>query len=65
MYKKVYVVKDFRRVGIEDEESNSDFEQRSAVDGASDNNYELIPDEDEVESDTNIGQVVKPSQFEE
>ena len=65
MYKKVYVVKDSRSVGSEDEESNSDFEQRSAVDGASDNNYELIPDEDEVESDTNIGQVVKPSQFEE
>ena len=65
MYKKVYVVKDTSSVGSEDEESNRDFKQRSAVDGASDDNDEFIPDADELESDTDIGQVVKPAQFEE
>ena len=58
-------MKDYSSVGSEEEESNSDFEQWSAVDGDSDDNYEFIPDADEVESDTNIGQVVKPAQFEE
>ena len=35
------------------------------VDRASGNYNEVIPDADEVESDTDIGQVVKPAQFEE
>ena len=61
MHKKVYVVKDAISIGSEDEESDRNFEQRSAVDEASDDNYEVIPDADEVESDTEIGQVVKPA----
>ena len=65
MYKKVYVMKDASSVGSEDEESDSNFEQRSVVDGASDDNDEVIPDSDEVESDTDIGQVVNPSKVEE
>ena len=65
MYKKVYVVKCARSVRSEYEESNRDFEQRSAVDRASDNIDEFVPNADEVESDTDIGQVVKPAQFEE
>ena len=59
MYKKVYPVKDARSVGSEDEESDSDFGQPSVVDGTSDDNDEVIPDADEVESDIDIGQVVK------
>ena len=65
MHKKVYVVKDAISVRSEDEESNSDFEQQSAVDGASNDNDEVIPDADEVESDTDIGQFFNPSQFEQ
>ena len=65
MYKKVYVVKDSIIVGSGDEESNSNFEQRIEVDRASDNNDEVIPDGDEVESNTDLGKVVKPAQFEE
>ena len=65
MYKKMYAVKDSSSVGSEDEESDINFEQQSALDGARDNNDEVIPDADKVESDTDIGQVVKPAQFEE
>ena len=46
MYKKVYVVKDASSIGSEYEESDSKFEQRSAVGGAIGNNYEVIPDVD-------------------
>ena len=59
MYKKLYIVKYTSSVGREDEESDNDFEQRSGVDIASKNNDEVIPDADEVESDIDIGQVVK------
>ena len=65
MYKKVYVMKDASSVGSEDEESNSNSEQRSAVDRYRDENDEVIPDADEVESDTDIGPFFNPSQFEE
>ena len=65
MYKKLYIVKYTSSVGREDEESDNDFEQRSGVDIASKNNDEVIPDADEVESDIDIGQVVKTAQFEE
>ena len=61
MYKKVYVVKDASSVGSEDKESDRDFEKRSEVDGSSNDNDELIPDVDDVGSDTGIGQVVKPA----
>ena len=65
MYKKVYIVKDARSAGNEYAESNSDFEQRSSVEGVSDGYDEVITDADEVKSDTDIGQVFKPSKFEE
>ena len=65
MYKKLYIVKYTSSVGREDEESDNDFEQRSGVDIASKNNDEVIPDADEVESDTDIGQFFNPSQFEQ
>ena len=65
MYKKVRVVKDAISVGSEYEESDSNLEQWSAVDGARDNNDDFIPDVDKVESDTDIGQVVNRAQFEE
>ena len=58
MYKKVRVVKDAISVGSEYEESDSNLEQWSAVDGARDNNDDFTPDADKVESDTDIGQVV-------
>ena len=65
MYKKLYVMKYAISVGSEDEESDSNFDQRSAVDGARDDNDEVITDADEVESDTDIGQVVNLEKFEE
>ena len=65
MYKKLYIVKYTSSVGREDEESDNDFEQRSGVDIASKNNDEVIPDADEVEYNTDIGQVVNPEKFEE
>ena len=58
-------MKDASIVRSEDEESDSDFEQQSAVDGANGNNDEVIPDADEVDSNTDIGKVFKPAQFEE
>ena len=61
MYKKVYAMKDASIVRSEDEESDSDFEQQSAVDGANGNNDEVIPDADEVDSNTDIGKVFKPA----